>query len=203
MDARAWNERYREAELVWGSEPNLFVRQQCQRLPAGHAVDLGCGEGRNALWLARLGWHVLGIDSSDVAIERARGLTEREPSEVAERLEWRVGDVTTDTGDPESADLVVICYVHLPPVGTHQLLVSAARSLRPGGHVVVVGHDARNLTDGVGGPQDASVLHVPVHLATVLATEGLVVQLAETVDRPTDKGTALDSLVRAARPRLP
>ena len=57
---------------MWGKEPNQFVRQQCERLPVGRALDLACGEGRNALWLARLGWQVHGSDFSTVAIERAR-----------------------------------------------------------------------------------------------------------------------------------
>ena len=52
------------AELVWGAEPNQFVREQCERLPVGDALDLACGEGRNALWLARLGWRALGVDFS-------------------------------------------------------------------------------------------------------------------------------------------
>ena len=54
MEAAEWDERYRSAELVWGSEPNLFVRQQCDALPVGEALDLACGEGRNALWLAHV-----------------------------------------------------------------------------------------------------------------------------------------------------
>lgn len=200
MDAGAWNERYRGAELVWGAEPNQFVRQQCQGLAVGRALDLGCGEGRNALWLARLGWHVLGVDSSDVAIERARGLTAREPPFVAQRIAWRVGDVTTDPPRRSSADLVVISYIHLPPVQRHQLLASGARAVKHGGHLVLVGHDARNLLEGVGGPQDADLLYVPAHVATLLATEGLRVEVAETVDRATDHGVALDTLVRARRP---
>ena len=62
MDAEAWDERYADTELVWGLEPNRFVRAQCERLPIGRAVDLACGEGRNALWLARMGWKALGLD---------------------------------------------------------------------------------------------------------------------------------------------
>lgn len=200
MDARVWNERYRSTDLVWGVEPNQFVRQQCQGLPVGEAVDLGCGEGRNALWLARLGWRVLGIDCSDIAIERARSLAGKEAAHVARHLVWRVGDVTTDPPRPASADLVVVSYLHLLPVERHALMASSARAVKPGGHLVVVGHDVRNLTEGVGGPQDVTRLYSPAHLATVVSTEGLLVQLADTVERTTDQGVALDTLLRAHRP---
>ena len=105
MEAADWDERYRSAELVWGSEPNQFVRQQCEGLPVGDALDLACGEGRNALWLARLGWTVTGVDYSAAAIERAESLTAREPAEVAERLTWRVADITRELPPPGSVDL--------------------------------------------------------------------------------------------------
>jgi SAM-dependent methyltransferase len=200
MEAADWDERYRSAELVWGSEPNLFVRQQCEALPVGDALDLACGEGRNALWLARLGWTVTGVDYSAAAIERAESLTAREPAEVAERLTWRVADITRELPPPGSVDLVLISYLHLAPVEQQAVFVSAAAAVRPEGHLVVVGHDLRNITEGVGGPQDASRLHTPERVAAVAAAAGLTVELAETVERPTPAGVALDTLVRAHRP---
>jgi SAM-dependent methyltransferase len=200
MEAAEWDERYRSAELVWGSEPNLFVRQQCDALPVGEALDLACGEGRNALWLARLGWTVTGVDYSAAAIERAQSLTAREPAEVAKRLTWRVADITRETPPPGSVDLVLVSYLHLVPVEQEAVFAAAAAAVRPGGHLVVVGHDRRNITEGVGGPQDVSRLHTPERVATVAAAAGLTVELAETVERPTPAGVALDTLVRARRP---
>jgi SAM-dependent methyltransferase len=200
MEAAEWDERYRSAELVWGSEPNLFVRQQCDALPVGEALDLACGEGRNALWLARLGWTVTGVDYSAAAIERAQSLTAREPAEVAKRLTWRVADITRELPPPGSVDLVLVSYLHLVPVEQEGVFAAAAAAVRPEGHLVVVGHDRRNITEGVGGPQDASRLHTPERVATVAAAAGLTVELAETVERPTPAGVALDTLVRARRP---
>jgi SAM-dependent methyltransferase len=199
MEAAEWDERYRSADLVWGSEPNVFVRQQCQALPVGEALDLACGEGRNALWLARLGWTVTGVDYSAAAIERAERLTGSEPDEVADRLTWRVADITREPPPPGSADLVLISYLHLVPVEQEAVFASAAAAVRPDGHLVVVGHDLRNITEGVGGPQDASRLHTPERVATVAAAAGLTVELAETVERVTPAGVALDTLVRARR----
>jgi SAM-dependent methyltransferase len=203
MDAAEWDERYRSAELVWGSEPNLFVRQQCEGLAVGEGLDLACGEGRNALWLARRGWTVTGVDYSAAAIERAESLTAREPAEVADRLTWRVADITLELPPPSSVDLVLISYLHLAPVDQEAVFASASAAVRPRGHLVVVGHDLRNIAEGVGGPQDASRLHTPERVATVAAAAGLTVELAETVERPTSAGVALDTLVRARRPARP
>ncbi len=201
MDATAWDERYAGTELVWGLEPNRFVRAQCERLPIGRAIDLACGEGRNALWLARLGWQVTGVDYSAVAIERARDLTTRESMAVAARLVWEVSDVTTDPPRPELFDLVLISYLHLPPDQFRAVLRNAGRAVAPRGHLVIVGHDLRNLREGVSGPQDESLLYDGQQIRAELTTlPGLDVQLAETVTRETPDGVALDTLVRARRP---
>ena len=159
MDAEAWDERYADTELVWGLEPNRFVRAQCERLPIGRAVDLACGEGRNALWLARMGWKALGLDFSAVAIERAQALTEKERPSTAARLTWQVADVTTTPIKPGAYDLALISYLHLPPDQNAAVFRSAAHGLAPRGRLIVVGHDRRNLREGVSGPQDESRLY--------------------------------------------
>jgi SAM-dependent methyltransferase len=199
MDPSTWDERYRSSELVWGAQPNQFVRQECESLAPGDALDLACGQGRNALWLARLGWRVSGIDYSPVAIERARRLTTDEKPEVAARLTWTVADATQPGVEDRSADLVVIAYFHVWPDDLARMLRNAAAALRTGGTMVVVGHDRRNLTEGVGGPQDITRLHDPETMRAQLEDLGLVVDQARTVERQTDEGTALDTLVRCHR----
>jgi hypothetical protein len=80
------------------------------------------------------------------------------------------------------------------------MLSRAATALRPRGHLLVVGHDKRNLAEGVSGPQDIELLYEPEELRSFLAEAcGLVVEIARTVERPTDDGVALDTLVRARR----
>jgi SAM-dependent methyltransferase len=199
MDPSTWDERYRSSELVWGAQPNQFVRQECESLAPGDALDLACGQGRNALWLARLGWRVRGIDYSPVAIERARRLTTDEKPEVAARLTWTVADATQPGVEDRSADLVVIAYFQVWPDDLARMLRNAAAALRTGGTMVVVGHDRRNLTEGVGGPQDITRLHDPETMRAQLEDLGLVVDQARTVERQTDEGTALDTLVRCHR----
>jgi SAM-dependent methyltransferase len=199
VDADAWDERYRATELVWGAEPNRFVREECEHLPPGRALDLGCGEGRNALFLARLGWQATGIDYSPVAIERAEKLTAEEPDEVRRRLTWQVGDVTTLDVPPEAYDLVLVSYIHLPPSQQEALFSMAAAAVALGGRLVVVGHDRRNLTEGVSGPQDETLLYDAAELRQQLTSAGLTVGFADIVERPTPDGVALDTLVTATR----
>jgi len=68
MDAADWDARYTDSELVWGAPPNRYVVEHTTALPMGRALDLACGEGRNALWLATRGWQVTGLDYSAVAL---------------------------------------------------------------------------------------------------------------------------------------
>jgi SAM-dependent methyltransferase len=202
MDSTAWDERYAAQDSLWGLEPNQFVRAQCESLAAGDAVDLACGEGRNALWLASLGWRVTGIDFSAVAIDRAERLAGRlSPGERA-RLTWRMADLTAMALPRSSIDLALVVYLHLPAHQLAGLLTTAAAALRPHGRLVVVGHDKRNLAEGVSGPQDISLLYDPGELARLLSDEaGLEVELAETSRRATPDGIALDTVVRAQRTR--
>ena len=72
MDAAAWDERYAATALVWSAGPNQFVESELASLPPGRALDLACGEGRNARWLAERGWQVTAIDWSEVAVDKGR-----------------------------------------------------------------------------------------------------------------------------------
>ncbi|MCW3816633.1 class I SAM-dependent methyltransferase [Micromonospora sp. DR5-3] len=200
MDSSAWDARYASnPDLVWGVEPNRFVVESVDRLAPGSALDLAAGEGRNASWLAERGWRVTAVDFSAVAVERGRELAARRGVPV----EWRVADVTTYRPVPGSYDLVLIAYLHLPAEDLARVLDAARQALRPGGTLVVVGHDRANLTGGTGGPQDPAILLTPEGVVDGLA--GLRIQRAETARRPVptgDGGTvdALDTVVVATRP---
>lgn len=200
MDRQAWNERYRTQELLWGSEPNRFVAEVLGlRRPAGRALDLACGEGRNAIWLARQGWSVTGVDFSDVAIERARKLASAEGVEV----EWVRADLTGYEPAPEAFALVVVCYLQVGQAERRLVLEKAARALAPGGELFLIGHALRNLTEGVGGPQDPAVLWEPDEIAAELRSVGLLCERCEEVLRPVAAEgraeDAIDVLVHARR----
>jgi 2-polyprenyl-3-methyl-5-hydroxy-6-metoxy-1,4-benzoquinol methylase len=190
MDAEAWDARYAASERVWSEQPNHWVVGLVEGLPAGTALDLGAGEGRNSLWLAENGWRVTAVDFSSVAIDRGR------EAPGGSRVDWQVADVTTYAPD-RAFDLVLVCYLHLPRPVMRDVLARAASWVAPRGHLVVVGHDVRNLSHGVGGPQDADRLHDTDLYAGI--AQGLVVDRLEQVERDTPQGTAIDVVLRAAR----
>jgi SAM-dependent methyltransferase len=198
MDRNAWNERYAGDELVWSAEPNQFLVAEVETLPPGRALDLACGEGRNAVWLAERGWDVTGVDFSNVGLDKARRRAE------ARRVsaQWEVADVTEYVPAPKSFDLVIIMYLHLPEASRRLAFRHAAAAVVTGGTLLVVGHDITNPSVGWGGPSDAAVLYGPEDVVEDL--DGLETVKAERVRRPaqTDDGEkiAIDVLVRATRP---
>lgn len=198
MDAQAWDRRYADSELVWSAAPNRFFAAEVADLPPGTALDLGAGEGRNALWLADQGWEVTAVDFSAVAIDKARAIAESRGLPVG----WVVADVSEYTPDAGSFDLVALAYLHLQPALHHHVLRGAAAALAPGGTLLVIGHDRSNITQGVGGPQDPSVLFTPDEVATDL--QHLEVVRAERVYRTVATAggdqVAIDALIRATRP---
>jgi len=203
MDAAEWDARYSGTELVWSVEPNRFVEEECRSLRPGRALDVAAGEGRNAIWLAGLGWQVVAVDFSPVVLDKARKLAERLGSGQSDALTWVCADVRIWKSSPDAFDLVVIAYLHLPPAERRVVVQNSASALAPGGTILIVGHDRLNLTSGVGGPQDPVVLYSPSDLVADLAPIGeLTIERAATVERTTPAGVALDAMVRAHRERL-
>ncbi|MGO4202556.1 class I SAM-dependent methyltransferase [Rhodococcus sp. TAF43] len=199
MNAQDWDERYSQADMVWGTPPNPVVVEFVTSLPAGRALDLACGEGRHALWLATRGWETTGVDYSKVAIEKAREIAKQSPRSVQQRLHYVCGDITT--ADVSDYDLVLMIFVHLEPTQRRALVSRVIESLKPDGTLMILGHDAINLTQGVGGPPDPEILYTPEDLKHDL--EGrLDVTVAERRYRDVEGGTAIDALLVARKPTL-
>lgn len=204
MDAAAWDERYAASELVWSREPNQFVAAELADLAPGTAVDLAAGEGRNAIWLAGLGWSATAVDFSQVALDKGRRL--------AGDLDvtWVCADATT-WQPPTPVDLVVIAYLQVPAEDRRRAVRGAARMLAPGGTLLLVAHDSTNLAEGTGGPQDPAVLMTAADVLDDLdGLEGLDLEVvrAERVAREVTaadghggdvRRTAWDCLVRVVR----
>jgi SAM-dependent methyltransferase len=169
-------------------------------LPPGRAVDLACGEGRNAVWLAEQGWEVTGVDFSPVGLAKAQrfaALWNVEATWVESAVEeWRP--------PPEGFDLVAVLYLQLPQPERSTALEVAASAVAPGGTFLVVAHDQENLIRGFGGPPNAEVLYNVVDVTEAAVGVGLTVERAEKVVRVVDTETgprdAIDTLVRAKRP---
>jgi ubiquinone/menaquinone biosynthesis C-methylase UbiE len=196
MDRAAWDQRYRDAQWIWGLTPNRFVAEELDARPPGRALDLACGEGRNALWLARQGWRVTAVDFSEVALEKGR---KRAASDGALDIEWVVADVTGYEPAARGFDLALVAYLHLSPADLDVVLRRAAGALAPGGMALVVGHDVTNVAEGVGGPQDPWILYTPEAVAASL--ESLRIEKAGRVRRIVEGETelAIDTLVVGVR----
>lgn len=210
-DAAAWDARYSGADLVWSAAPNVWVRELCAAMAPGRALDVAAGEGRNALWLVEQGWSVVAADFSPVGVERMQQIADRRLAERRSAFTAIVADATRPAppapGDPSEAsdagggaggyDLVLISYLHLPREQWGAALAAAVAACAVGGAVLVVAHAVRNLTEGVGGPQDPTILLDPEDVIASAAELPVDVELAqlrhrdvEGADRP-----ALDTVV--------
>jgi SAM-dependent methyltransferase len=205
VDSVAWDERYAATELVWSAGPNQFVEQALADAPPGRALDLACGEGRNARWLAGRGWQVTAMDFSPVAIEKGRRLADQLDADVAGRIDWQVGDALA-AARPADLDLVVIAYLQIPAAERTPVMRGAFAALAQGGQLFVVGHDTTNLTEGTGGPPDPAVLYEAADVLEDLAGEPIevvraerVARIVQGVDEHGSEGTAWDLLVHVRR----
>ncbi len=218
MDAAEWDARYSQGELVWGAPPNATVVANVFGLdrivtlrpegpdgqipPLPRALDLACGEGRNALWLATHGWQVHAVDFSQVGVDKGRTVATRLSRSVRNRVTWECADVTDldAAGVTGPFELILMVFLHLPADRRRALLRRAADLLSPGGTLLVLGHDTRNLTEGYGGPQDPAILFTPEDVVADLGRDsGVDIRKAEPILRPTEGRDAIDALVIATK----
>lgn len=193
MDATEWDRRYLDTPSPWTDNANAFLVAETSDLAPGSALDLACGEGRNALWLARRGWQVTGLDFSSVAIERASARAAEEgldaDFETTDLREWR----------PDGRfDLVCLLYLHLVHEEIAPIMSRAAEAVAEGGTLFVIGHHVDNLERGTGGPQASEVLYTENDLTAWCPLETV---RAERVTREAASGgSAIDALLVARRP---
>ena len=199
MDSQQWDQRYSGDELVWTSTPNQFLVAEAVGLTAGRAVDLACGEGRNSIWLAEQGWEVTGVDFSPVGLAKAKRFADLRGVQVT----WVESAVEEWTPSPQGFDLVAMCYLQLPQPSRTAALAVAASAVATGGTLLVIAHDADNLTRGYGGPPNPDVLYRVSEVTEAAVDAGLTIEraeqairVAETNDGPRD---AVDTVVRAKR----
>ena len=137
-DHASWEERYRDAPALWSGRVNPPLVAEVTGLTPGHALDVGCGEGGDVLWLAGRGWQVTGLDWSEVAL--ARAAEHAAAAGVTDRVTWVRGD--TDTWQPPVAayDLVTAHFLHPTAEQRHALVPRLAAGVVPGGTLLWVGH---------------------------------------------------------------
>ncbi|MGV0791103.1 class I SAM-dependent methyltransferase [Mycolicibacterium sp. XJ1819] len=150
LDAKThWEEHYGERDRVWSGRVNARLAEVAAPLPPGRALDLGCGEGGDVLWLAERGWHVVGVDISDTALQRAAA--DARERGVGDRVEFHQADLPEQFPDG-TFDLVSAHYLHSTlPLDRTRIFRRAAEAIRPGGLLLIVDHG--------GPPPWASKLH--------------------------------------------
>ncbi len=157
-DARAfWDARFSAPEYIFGTEPNVFLTTQAGLFKPGHRVlDVACGEGRNSVWLAQRGCHVLGIDVSPLALKKAQGLAENKGVDV----ELRLADVRELEWAPATFDAVVCIFIQFAaPAERGRLFDGFKTTLKPGGVLVLQGYTPRQVEYKTGGPPDAAHMY--------------------------------------------
>ena len=197
-----WDQRYASRDLVWSAGPNLKFSEEIAELTPGSALDVACGEGRNAIWLAENGWDVTGIDFSNVGIDKSTQIAVRK----AVNVNWIVADICEYALPTNTFDLVIVLYVHTSRQERDIWLPSVIQSVAPGGTFLYIGHDPENIGKGTGGPQDPALLPSAEVLEGHLS--GFTMQKAGVIERSVsaDAGhggpvadTALDTLVKARK----
>jgi len=201
-DRDFWEARWAQALREHGDRlaqrpPSARLTDAVAELPAGRALDAGCGHGAEALWLAARGWRVTAVDFSAAALAHARATAAALGADVAERVEWVAGDLGAWTPQPGAYDLVASLYVHV--AGTVEGFVRRlAGGVAPGGTLLLVGH--RPVDPATGEPTPAAGQTQVAVADAVAALDPAAWELAVAEDRPrAAAGSGVDAVVRARR----
>ena len=168
FDEGFWDERYRSTSRVWSGQPNPQLVTEVAGRPPGRALDAGCGEGADAIWLARRGWDVVATDISGVAVQRGEQHARDTDPAAAARIEWRQADLLAAPPAPGSFDLVSVQFMHLPHEPRTRLFTALAAAVRAGGTLLVVGHHPSDLASGVPRPPMPELFYTAEEVAGLL-----------------------------------
>jgi SAM-dependent methyltransferase len=197
-----WDDRYRSAGRLWSGQPNPQLVAQAAGLAPGQALDAGCGEGADAIWLASRGWTVTAVDVSAVALERAAAHAADQGDEIAGRIAWRREDLLTWDPGSRRFDLVSAQFMHLPDADSRHARLAAA--VRPGGTLLIVAHHPDDARVNVGRPGHVHRFPSAAQLAAALDPGDWEILVATAVGRSaTDLDgqpvTVQDTVLRARR----
>lgn len=150
-----WDEQYSEPGYTYGTDPNDFLASVADTItPGGRILCLAEGEGRNAVYLASLGYEVTGVDGSKVGLCKAQALA----ADRGVTITSIHADLETFAIEPEQWNGIVACYCHVPSALRIQLHRAAVQGLKPGGVFVLEAFSKEQLTYGTGGPQSLDML---------------------------------------------
>ncbi len=150
---RSWNQRYAGKSAMWSGKVNPVLKAVAEGLAPGRALDVGCGEGADALHLAQLGWDTLGVEASPVALWRAHDEATSRSAATPLRVDWLVADILQPWDWCKGAyDLVSLQFIHTDPASRAHIWAEALDAVAPGGTLLIVGHDEADAARGVRRP---------------------------------------------------
>lgn len=198
FDQAFWDQMYRNRKAAWDGDPNPLLADTAEGLTPGTALDVGCGEGADALWLARRGWRVTATDLSEVALDRAR------TADTDHHVTWLHADLLTWEPPAETFDLVSAHFLHVPPAARPTFFSRLAQAVRPNGLLLFVAHHPSDLENQSGRPAIPDLYFTAEEVAALLVPDRweLVVSGTQPREVTTHDGRALtihDMVLKARR----
>ncbi|MGA5450179.1 class I SAM-dependent methyltransferase [Streptomyces umbrinus] len=200
MDAQFWDEMYRSRDQVFSGNPNGVLVTEVTGLPPGQALDVGCGEGADALWLARHGWQVTAVDISTTALQRAAAAAMDSEGRVA----WTRADLTITPPPADAFDLVSVQYFPLSLQPDHAALRGLLNAVAPGGTLLFASHDLADLPPRPEQGFDPGDYYQPDDIAKLLDHDWTVLineSRPRTAPAPAGTHHTHDTVLRAQRLR--
>lgn len=177
-----WNQRYQQDIYQYGINPNEFMAEQIQKMPAGRILFPGAGEGRDAVFAAKLGWEVHAFDLSEQGQAKALKLASQEKT----RIHFNVADASTIRFPLDSFDVIALTYFHLPLEIRLPFYTKCVSWLKPGGKILLEGFSKKQLGLSSGGPKNIDWLFTAKELETEFPS--LKILLKEEKQRILDEG---------------
>ncbi|MBG6226007.1 SAM-dependent methyltransferase [Arthrobacter sp. CAN_A2] len=195
----AWDRWYREVDAGWAPASPRVIRE-LEKLPPGRALDLGCGDGRHAVWLAGRNWRVEALDFSEEALRIGR---ERASAEgISDDLTWTNADARDAAPEPESLDLILAAFLDVPAPSMEHVIARAVAGLVPGGRFLLVGHETPPGPAGAGAPREDAAMVSARSACRWLSEAGLLIESFGTYPRvvPGESWPAIDHIVVGRAP---
>ena len=183
FDRAFWDDRYSSAHSLWSGNPNPHLVTEADGLAAGAALDVGAGEGADAIWLARRGWRVTAVDISSVALDRAAAHAVAAGDAVAERIQWLREDILRWRPAERRYDLVSAQYMHLPTQDRRTVYAGLAAAVADGGTLLIVGHHPSDMQTTVPRPDFPDLFFTGDDLAAELGDDGWEIVTNATAPR--------------------
>lgn len=164
-----WDERYAGSDRVWSGNPNTRLVEQVADLTPGTALDVACGEGGDAIWLARQGWKVTAVDVSEVAL--AKVAAHAEDAGVEDRIRIGFYDALSEPRPVprHTFDLVTVSFLHVPVPDFPEIYRGIAEAVAPGGRLLITAHHPHDVTSGARHDHGPGLLFEPERVLDTLS----------------------------------